>query len=76
VISQFASDPLLNPFDIHVRIENGTATLEGLVDTDIQYDRAVNIAKHIQGVEKVDATNLKIKDSKQPYTDAWIHHKD
>lgn len=64
VISKFAEDPLLNPFDIKVLVdENNVAHLSGKVDTDIQYHRAIAIVSSLDKIEDVDASDLSVKKS-------------
>lgn len=75
IMSKIAKDPLLNPFDIKVTINNSTAILSGEVDTNLQYDRAMILAMNTEGIENVDVKNLKIKDSKDPFADALVTAK-
>lgn len=44
----------LNPFDIDVDVNNGTAILTGTVESDIERDLAEEIAMGIDGISKVD----------------------
>ena len=46
--------------DIKVETLNGTVTLSGAVESKAQRDKAVSVAKMIDGVKKVDSKNLKV----------------
>ncbi|UJJ33030.1 BON domain-containing protein [Halopseudomonas maritima] len=44
----------LNPFSIDVDVENGVATLTGDVESDVDRDLAEQVAKDIEGIQRVD----------------------
>ncbi|MGI3129140.1 BON domain-containing protein [Halopseudomonas pachastrellae] len=44
----------LNPFTIDVDVENGVATLTGDVESDVDRDLAEQVAKDIEGIQRVD----------------------
>lgn len=44
----------LSPFSIEVEVENGTATLTGVVESDVDRDLAGEVARGVEGIEKVD----------------------
>ncbi|CTP88890.1 hypothetical protein XTPLMG730_2288 [Xanthomonas translucens pv. phlei] len=46
--------------DIKVKTLNGTVKLSGAVENKMQRDKAVSVAKMIDGVKKVDSTGLKV----------------
>lgn len=46
--------------DIKVETLNGTVKLSGAVENKTQRDKAVSVAKMIDGVKKVDASGLKV----------------
>ncbi len=46
--------------DIKVETKNGVVWLSGLVKTQAEKDKAVSVAKGIEGVKKVEAANLKV----------------
>ncbi|MCP3679171.1 MAG: BON domain-containing protein [Gammaproteobacteria bacterium] len=71
----YLQDKLLNPFDIHVKTDNGQVYLAGTVDTDMQYERAVALAQSVNGVQNVNVRGLVIKDSQAPMDDAYITGK-
>ena len=72
---KYAKDPLVSAFDIHVKTNHGVAKLSGLVDTNTQYERAIILAENTQGVNNINATNLKVKSSDQPLADTAITAK-
>jgi hyperosmotically inducible periplasmic protein len=43
----------LNPFEIDIRVDNDTATLEGEVSSDIEKELAENIALGVEGIDSV-----------------------
>jgi hyperosmotically inducible protein len=47
--------------DINVSTTNGVVTLAGRLDSAVQVDKAVSIARGIKGVKSVDATTLTVK---------------
>lgn len=47
--------------DINVTTTNGVVTLSGKLDTAMQVDKAVAVARAIKGVTSVDATTLTVK---------------
>jgi hyperosmotically inducible protein len=60
---------------IDVTTQNGVVTLKGTVDSDSQATSAVEMAQSIVGVKDVETTDLNVKDSQQPMTDAYITAK-
>ncbi len=50
----FALNRHLSPFNISVRVQQGTAILNGKVENQVDKDLATQIAAGIQGIEKVD----------------------
>tara|TARA_R110002110_G_scaffold415856_3_gene658491 strand:- start:70854 stop:71420 length:567 start_codon:yes stop_codon:yes gene_type:complete len=69
IVSELANDPLLNPLDIKVKIEGDTAILNGIVATDIQYDRAITIVSSLNKIEDVNTENFKIEKSQSVIDD-------
>ena len=47
--------------DINVSTTNGVVTLAGRLDSTVQVEKAVSIARAIKGVKSVDATTLTVK---------------
>jgi len=54
------ADPLLEKTEIKVRAEDGVVTLRGEVEGTERFDRAVQLAKGVQGVERV-VSRLKVE---------------
>lgn len=50
----YALSPYLRANDLHVSVHNGTATLTGKVEDDVNKDLAKQIALGVNGIEKVD----------------------
>ncbi len=60
VKSALLADADVKSFDIKVETRKGEVQLSGFVDTQAQMDRAVAIAKGVEGVKKVD-NNMNLK---------------
>lgn len=75
ITGKYAIDPLLDPFTIEVSTENGVVTLRGNVDSTIQYNRAVALAKETDNVQRVNASALTITSSQSPMSDAFTTFK-
>lgn len=71
----YLNDEQLKPFEINITSDNQVVKLEGEVNTDSQYEKAVMIAESIDGVKDVNADDLKVKESKQPLQDIYITAK-
>lgn len=50
----------INGADIKVAVNGDTVTLTGMVDSNLQRQRAINIAQHTRGVDAVVAEGLKV----------------
>jgi osmotically-inducible protein OsmY len=50
----FSLNRHLSPFSISVEVEQGTATLKGKVENQVDKDLATQIASDVQGINKVD----------------------
>jgi osmotically-inducible protein OsmY len=48
------ADDIVKGLDINVDSQNGTVSLKGSVESQTQVDRAVEVAKGIEGVQNVD----------------------
>jgi len=46
--------------DVKVETKNGIVTLTGTVATQAEYDKAVSVAKGVDGVKSVKSTGLKV----------------
>lgn len=54
VETAFTLNRHLNPFAIDTEVENGTVYLDGTVESDVDRDLAGEIAKSVEGVDKVE----------------------
>lgn len=61
VKSALLQAPEVKGTDVNVDTVNGTVTLKGQVETQAQADRAVQIARSIEGVSRVDSQQLTVK---------------
>lgn len=76
VKAKFALDKLLNPLDIAVSTHHGVVDLKGEVNTDTEYERAVEIAQSVDDVKDVITDHLTVKGSTaSPTKDAIITMK-
>lgn len=53
LVTAYTLNQHLNPFRIHVEIKDGVAHLSGTVDSDVERDLAVEIAKGVDGIREV-----------------------
>jgi hyperosmotically inducible periplasmic protein len=53
LVTAYTLNQHLNPFRIHVEVKNGVASLSGTVDSDVERDLAVEIAKGVEGIREV-----------------------
>lgn len=67
--SEIAKSPMLKENSVNVTTNKGVVSLSGNVDSDSQASGIIEIAQSIIGVQDVDADKLKVKESKQPFTD-------
>jgi len=61
VKSSFVADSTVSALDISVETTKGVVNLTGLVNSEAERQRAVQIARETSGVKKVDASNLIVK---------------
>jgi osmotically-inducible protein OsmY len=61
VKSSLATTRGVNAFEITVTTTNGVVSLNGLVDTPAERDRAIQVAQDIRGVNKVDSSGIKFE---------------
>lgn len=54
LVTSYTLNRHLNPFRIDVDVTDGVATLTGTVDNDVERDLAVEIAKGVNGINKVN----------------------
>lgn len=62
LVTTYTLNSHLNPFDIDVDVKDGTATLRGEVENDIERDLAEEIALGMEGVNEVN-NELKVVDN-------------
>jgi len=61
VKSSYVADSTVSALDISVETNQGIVALTGLVNTEAERQRAVQIARETSGVKQVDARNLILK---------------
>jgi osmotically-inducible protein OsmY len=61
VKSSYVADSTVSALDISVETNQGVVALTGLVNTEVERQRAVQIARETSGVKQVDARNLIVK---------------
>ncbi len=75
VKSKMLADKDVSGLSVHVETKNAIVELSGHVKTEEEASKAIEIAAATEGVRDVDATNLKVDASSQPFTDAAITAK-
>lgn len=60
VKTELLAEPALKSLDVHVETTNGTVMLSGFVPSQAEADKAVNVARNVKGVNKVQ-NSLRIK---------------
>ena len=60
VKTELLAEPALKSLDVHVETTNGTVMLSGFVPSQAEVDKAVNVARNVKGVSKVQSS-LRIK---------------
>jgi hyperosmotically inducible protein len=63
LVTSYTLNEHLNPFKLHVDVKNGVAYLSGSVDSPVDRDLAVEIAKGVDGINKVE-DNIRIEPEK------------
>jgi hyperosmotically inducible protein len=53
IVTSYALNPYLNPFDLNVEVKDGIANLSGTVENDVEHDLAIEIARGVDGIKKV-----------------------
>jgi hyperosmotically inducible periplasmic protein len=56
-----AADPQVSALAISVDTEHGVVTLSGVVESEAERQRAIQLAQGIDGVKRVDANQLLVK---------------
>jgi osmotically-inducible protein OsmY len=60
VKTELLAEPALKSLDVHVETTNGTVMLSGFVPSQAEVDKAVDVARNVKGVNKVQSA-LRIK---------------
>jgi osmotically-inducible protein OsmY len=60
VKTELMAEPALKSMDVHVETTNGTVMLSGFVPSQAEVDKAVDVARNVKGVSKVQSS-LRIK---------------
>ena len=60
VKAELIAEPSLKSLDVHVETTNGTVMLSGFVPSQAEVDKAVDVARNVKGVNKVQSS-LRIK---------------
>ncbi|MHA4867530.1 BON domain-containing protein [Duganella sp. PWIR1] len=60
VKTELMAEPALKSLDVHVETTNGTVMLSGFVPSQAEMDKAVDVARNVKGVNKVQSS-LRIK---------------
>ncbi|WP_445232769.1 BON domain-containing protein [Duganella rhizosphaerae] len=60
VKTELLAEPALKSLDVHVETTNGTVMLSGFVPSQAEVDKAVDVARNVKGVNKVQSS-LRIK---------------
>lgn len=60
VKTELLAEPSLKSLDVHVETTNGTVMLSGFVPSQAEVDKAVDVARNVKGVNKVQSS-LRIK---------------
>lgn len=70
--AKLALNKHISSSDIKVKTDHGVVTLVGTVNSNMEIDNLAQLAQSTTGVKKVDATQVKVKESNQPFTDLAI----
>ena len=61
VKASFAADPQVSAMAIDVDTTNGVVSLRGVVNSEQEWQRAIQLARGIEGVTRVEAQNLRFQ---------------
>jgi hyperosmotically inducible periplasmic protein len=61
VKSSFLTDPMVSALSISVETTRGVVHLQGIVNSEQERQRAIQLAQAVGGVKQVDARNLFVK---------------
>ena len=60
--ASYAADPEVSALAIDVDTANGVVTLTGVVGSENERQRAIQLAQGIEGVQRVEANNLRLRE--------------
>lgn len=75
VKAKMLADKTVSSLDISVETNNGVVKLSGTVPTDKEASAAISTAASTRGVKNVDASELAVQRSTQPFSDTVITAK-
>jgi len=55
------ADPTVSALDIKVETSQGVVNLTGIVSSEQERQRAIRLAQDVEGVKRVEASNLFVK---------------
>jgi len=55
------ADPMTSAFAISVETDRGVVSLTGIVNSEAERQRAIQVAQEVGGVKRVDGRNLFVK---------------
>jgi len=73
--SKMATTSSIPASDVHVTTTKGTVYLSGVVPTDEDASKVVELVQSTNGVKQVNTDKLKVETSKHPYSDTMITAK-
>jgi hyperosmotically inducible protein len=59
--SSLAADAQVSALAVNVDTSNGVVSLTGVVDNELQRQRAIQLAQETEGVKRVNGNNLRVK---------------
>lgn len=75
VKSKLATEKGIPSAKLSIETTNGVVFLKGALDFQEQASSAIEVAVSVKGVRNVDASSLKVLNSKHPFVDAFITAK-
>jgi osmotically-inducible protein OsmY len=75
VKNNISNNTKLSEFNIDVITNDGVVELVGMVNADADAETIIEIAQSTEGVKDVETSQLKVKDSQQPFADTVITAK-
>ncbi len=75
IYAQLALDKNLSNLNVNVSTDKGQVILQGVVNSEAEANAVIKLASSASGVKTVDATQLRVQKSNQPFTDLVITAK-